>query len=43
MLVWVVEELDRRNVAGSLAFLESSWKTSHVVSPSRSMLEMSIW
>lgn len=43
MLVWVVEELDKGIVAGSLGFLESSWTTSHAVSHSRSMLEMSVW
>ena len=43
MLVWVVEELDKGIVAGSSGFLESSWTTSHAVSHSRSMLEMSIW
>ena len=42
MLVWLVEEIDRGIVAGSLRFLESPGKTSHTVSHSRSMLAMSL-
>ena len=40
--MWVVEELDGGIVAGSLmAFLESSEKTFHTISHSRSILVMS--
>lgn len=41
ILVWLVEELDRGIVAGSLRSLESSGKTSDIVSHSCSILLMS--
>ena len=40
MLGWLMEELDRGIVAGSLRFSESSGKTSHNFSLSRSLLAM---
>ena len=41
MLIRLVEELDEGNVAGSPRFLENSWKTSHTIFHSRSILVMS--